>query len=156
MYKKYVEFPTTLEELGLKSPMPVIEVHDIEHFPGYDVRYELIDLSKFGTLNPRMVSAYTSDTSEYIGEPNTAHELCVVRGIRPQLREDVDIPVCTVGFSEQRNAWYGWGPKGIKSFTIGDTVKMGDVLLGRYPKDFKVKTLEDARAMAYAFAEEVS
>jgi len=123
-------------------------------------------------------SAYTPE-GYYIGTSKFAYRL-TKRGIRPEIApniateiEGVPCPhrVCSIGFSEKDNKWYGWSHRAIYGFTIGDKVKEGDCCASSgwtqeflddhpeadvsLPVGFTAKTMEDARKMAIAFAESV-
>ena len=107
-------------------------------------------------------------TGEYIGTPRIAAFL-VRRGIAPEL-----IPgnrVCSIGFCDREQKWYGWSHRAIYGFGIGDVVSEGDCTnssgwtedyLREHPeKDlslpvgFKAETLDDAKRMAIAYADSV-
>lgn len=76
-------------------------------------------------------------------------------GIEPEKADPSD-SVCSIGFSETEQKWYGWSHRAFYGFEIGDTVDEGDVVVGDDIKvGFKVKTLEDAKKLAKAFAEGV-
>jgi len=47
------------------------------------------------------------------------------RGIAPQLSNPTH-KVCSIGFSEKEQKWYGWSHRAMYGFTIGDQVKKGD------------------------------
>jgi len=70
-----------------------------------------------------------------------------------------------IGFAPTTQKWYGWSHRAIAGFTIGDTVKKGDVVAPdpQYPRrgrelpiGFTATSLADARAMAASFADAVS
>jgi hypothetical protein len=79
---------------------------------------------------------------------------------------------CSIGYDPEANKWYGWSHRALCGFTIGDTVKEGDLtatsgLTDEYriqhpeedyslPVGYKAKDLNGARRMAIAFAEAVS
>ena len=114
-------------------------------------------------------SAYTP-TGHYIGNPKTARFLIIRRGIKPELA-DPSHKVCSIGFCEKDQKWYGWSHRAIFGFGIGDIVKEGDCTtnsgwtdeyLKEYPEDdislpigFQAKDLVDAKRMALAFASSV-
>ena len=116
-----------------------------------------------------MRRAYTP-AGDYIGTQRWGHRLCVTRGIAPELA-DPDHKVCSIGFCEREQKWYGWSHRAIYGFGVGDVVKEGDCTatsgwtddyLAQHPEDdlslpvgFEAKTLEDARRMAIAFADSV-
>ena len=116
-----------------------------------------------------MLSCFTLD-GHYIGNERRARFLCNDRGIAPELA----IPeheVCSIGFSERDQKWYGWSHRAIYGFGIGSVVKAGDcaassgftdAYLAEHPEadmslpvGFTAKTLPDARRIAVAFAESV-
>lgn len=114
-------------------------------------------------------SAYTP-SGDYIGNKKTAHFLCSKRGIKPEKR-DASKNVCSIGFCEVEQKWYGWSHRAIFGFGVGSVVKEGDCTassgwteeyLKDHPEDdlslpvgFIAKSLEDAKRMAIAFAESV-
>jgi len=71
-----------------------------------------------------VTSAYTP-TGAYIGDEEWAKKL-EERGIVPELRE-ADHSVCSIGFCEREQKWYGWSHRAIHGFAIGDTVEPGDI-----------------------------
>ena len=114
-------------------------------------------------------AAYTPE-GHYIGGPKTAHYLIVKRGIKPE-KADPTHNVCSIGFCERDQKWYGWSHRAICGFGVGDVVKEGgrtassgwiDEYLEEYPEDdmslpvgFRAKDLIDAKRMAMAFASSV-
>ena len=88
---------------------------------GYDVRYEEYS-GEDAHGGPTMVmrSAYTPD-GDYIGNPQDARFLVVEKGIAPELRTDTN-NVCSVGFCEAEQKWYGWSHRAIAGFAIGDKI----------------------------------
>ncbi len=116
-------------------------------------------------------AAYTPE-GNYIGEPRFAHRLCKKRGIKPELATNHPHKVCSIGFCEREQKWYGWSHRAIFGFGIGDTVKEGDCTassgwtdeyLAEHPEEdtslpvgFTAHNLDDAKTMATAFAESVS
>lgn len=146
-------------------------VHGVRHYRkwGYEVRDET---HLVGTEKPdriRMKLAYTPE-GDFIGDTRLARRLCAGKGIRPKKRSP-DSNVCSIGFSEQDQKWYGWSHRAIFGFAIGAEAKEGDCVtssgwtqewLDAHPEDdislpigFKAETLDDAKRMAVAFAESV-
>ena len=107
---------------------------------------------------------------DYIGDSVWAHRLIVKRGIKPE-KADPSHNVCSIGFCEKKQKWYGWSHRAIYGFGVGDEVKEGDCAaesgwideyLEQHPEadkslpvGFIAKTLDDARLMAIAFADSV-
>ena len=102
-----------------------------------------------------MKSAYTPE-GWYIGLSKDAYRLCYVRGIKPELRTERH-SVCSIGFCEKENKWYGWSHRAIYGFGIGSTCEKGDVHYApRGRGEWAAETMEDAKQMAMDFAEGVS
>jgi len=93
-------------------------------------------------------SAYTKNF--YIGDPETA-KMLDKRGIKPEL-SDPKHNVCSIGFCEKDQKWYGWSHRAIFGFGIGDELTDKDCGGPKKP----AKTLEDAKELAIAFADSVS
>jgi len=115
-------------------------------------------------------SAYTLK-GDYIGDSKSAHYLIVKRGIKPE-KANPTHNVCSIGFCEKEQKWYGWSHRAIFGFGIGSEVKKGDCCassgwaeeyLEEHPDDdlslpvgFIAKDLIDAKRMAISFAASVS
>lgn len=69
----------------------------------------------------------------YIGDEETAKYLCEQRGIAPELATP-EHRVCSIGFCETEQKWYGWSHRAIYGFGVGSTVKRGDC--GYVPVDW--------------------
>lgn len=70
------------------------------------------------------LTSYYNNMGQYIGDEKTAmflHE----KGIYPELASD-DHKVCSVGFCEKENKWYGWSHRAMYGFGEGDVTKPGD------------------------------
>ena len=114
-------------------------------------------------------SAYTPN-GDYIGDPKTAHYLIVKKGIKPEKANSTH-KVCSIGFCEKEQKWYGWSHRAIFGFGVGSEVKEGDCCassgytkeyLDEHPEDdlslpigFIAKDLIDAKRMAISFANSV-
>jgi hypothetical protein len=136
---------------------------------GYEIREEVwkIEPNEPGTT---MKTAYTL-SGDWIGEPKLAHWFCAVMGIKPE-KAKPEHCVCSIGFCEKEQKWYGWSHRAIYGFGVGDEVKEGDCCassgwteeyLKEHPEEdlslpvgFTAKTLDDCKRMAIAFAESVS
>lgn len=122
----------------------------VEERIGYEVRVEVWDN---GMTEPHeMTSAYSPDGG-YIGTVDVAEFLVDERGIAPELRHP-DSNVCSIGFCEAEQKWYGWSHRAIFGFGIGDTIKKGDVIAHRGVGRV-AETLDDAKQFADWFADEV-
>lgn len=137
---------------------------------GYEIRTEQC-LVGDDEQEVTIKSAYTIPEGHYIGSSKWAHRLTVQRGIKPE-KSDPAHNVCSIGFCEREQKWYGWSHRAIYGFGIGDVVKEGDCCansgwtdewLQEHPEDdlslpigFVAKSLDDVKRMAIAFAESVS
>lgn len=141
---------------------------------GYEIRTEkLTGDDNIGVPDGEefvMKSAYTPDGA-YIGDSRIAYFLCKKRGIKPEYRTEHS-SVCSIGFNEDEQKWYGWSHRAIFGYGIGDILEEGssattsgwtDEYLEQHPEEdtslpvgFTAKTLDDAKKMAEAFAESVS
>lgn len=146
------------------------EVESFDNNCSPELVSDVVDLCLRGSTPRVMESAYTP-TGDYIGSPLDAHRLCKTRGIRPQ-KTDPSHEVCSIGFCEGKQKWYGWSHRAICGFGIGDEVKEGDCTassgwteeyLLEHPEEdtslpvgFKATDLVDAKKMAIAFAASVS
>jgi len=115
-------------------------------------------------------SAYTP-TGDYLGNDRMAYFLCVKRGIKPEKASPTH-SVCSIGFCEGEQKWYGWSHRAICGFKIGDVVEEGDCTnssgwteeyLREHPEEdrslpvgYTAVDLDGAKRMAIAFAESVS
>lgn len=123
---------------------------------GYEVRDEVIDGKRYGSPDVVMKSAYTSK-GDYIGDSKTAHRLCKKYGIAPELNNSTS-KVCSIGFSEKSQKWYGWSHRAMFGFKIGDVIRH-DIESSRgesIPAGFKIRTFDDAKRCAREFANSVS
>lgn len=109
------------------------------------------------------------DAQAYVGSLPNAMALAI-RGILPEAMHD-DESVCSIGFCEREQKWYGWSHRAMYGFGIGDVVDEGhcaatsgwiDEHLEEHPEDdlslpvgFTARTLDDAKRIAVAFAESV-
>ena len=105
--------------------MKVKEILSVRRYKaGYEVREELIDDFGYGGQGFTMKNSYTLD-GHYIGDSKWGYRLCTKRGIKPELAYP-DNNVCSIGFCEKEQKWYGWSHRAIYGFGVGDSVKKGD------------------------------
>ena len=107
---------------------------------GYEIREELwkLDENDPGTI---MRQAYTP-TGDYIGDTKFAHRLCSTRGIKPE-KADANHCICSIGFCEKEQKWYGWSHRAIFGFGIGSQVKKGDCAFIPNNRQEYVESLKD-------------
>lgn len=93
-------------------------------YNGFVVVSGIMDGSDFGMQDYPHQHAETYDGA-YIGNVETARHLVHNRGIAPELRETTD-SVCSVGFCQSEQKWYGWSHRAMFGFGIGSKVSKGD------------------------------
>ncbi len=91
---------------------------------GYEIREEYWDDSPYGGSGITMKSAYTP-SGDYIGDSKWAYRLCKKWGIKPEKISSTS-SVCSIGFCEKEQKWYGWSHRAMYGFGIGSKVKRGD------------------------------
>lgn len=87
---------------------------------GYEVRTE-----KYPDYDNMIMKVAYNQNGDYIGDSKTAHRLVVRRGIIPELARP-DNRVCSIGFCEKEQKWYGWSHRAMFGFGVGSTVKRED------------------------------
>lgn len=103
--------------------MQVTEILSSRNYvAGYVIRRELWE---HGDDEPtEMKIAYTPD-GDYIGDTKWAYRLCKLRGIKPE-KLSPEHCVCSIGFCDKEQKWYGWSHRAIYGFGVGSEVKRGD------------------------------
>jgi hypothetical protein len=97
----------------------------VQQYPkyGYEVRTEMVSHLD-GSEPIEMRNVYTA-SGAYIGNRRNGVFLCEEKGIKPELI-DSEHKVCSIGFCEAEQKWYGWSHRAIFGFGIGSQVKKGD------------------------------
>ena len=138
---------------------------------GYVIREERVDGKEFSMDDFTIKSSYTP-SGDYIGDPKTAYTLCKKRGISPE-KAQPDHKVCSIGFNEEEQKWYGWSHRAVYGFRTGHVAQKGncectsgcidDIDPTPGKKDtkpvkpgFTAKTIHDCKTLAVAFAGSVS
>lgn len=116
------------------------EIVKVIKFVKFEIRYEILDLHNNNVTHFIARRAYNNN-GDYIGGPENARFLCGKYGINPEVI-DSESKVCSIGFSEKRNKWYGWSHRAICGFTIGSKVKFGDCAYRSKDKKEFVKELK--------------
>lgn len=103
------------------------EILSIQRYPkhGYVVRTELVENPDLSGEPIKMRNAYNTN-GDYIGNQKTAEFLCEICDIRPETIAP-DHPICSIGFCEIDQKWYGWSHRAIFGFGIGSSVERGDI-----------------------------
>lgn len=92
---------------------------------GYVIREEVVDQTNLGSEIPlTLLTAYTND-GYYIGNPGIAKFICNQMGIKPELIHK-NSRVCSIGFNEDEQRWYGWSHRAIFGFGIGSKIEDTD------------------------------
>lgn len=69
--------------------------------------------------------AAVNAAGHYIGSEEDAKQICTDRGIAPELA-NANHSVCSIGFNDAEQKWYGWSHRAMFGFGVGSTVKKGD------------------------------
>ncbi len=146
--------------MKIQSPYTIKKIIFQRHYPGYLYRREIIDASDCGSDDLEMVNCYSTDSGHWIGNARDARRLCIKRGLRQIQKAKSNHCVCSIGFNEQEQKWYGWSHRGICGFGIGDKIfkhRFGNdqtpfIQHGSKP----IKNMKDAKKAAIRFAEYVS
>lgn len=85
--------------------------------------YEMRECVVDGLPPPYYLAAYTPD-GHFIGTEEWAKTL-EERGIKPEKRTP-ESSVCSIGFCEAEQKWYGWSHRAMYGFGIGSKVSKGD------------------------------
>ena len=94
------------------------------HKSGYVVIKAIVDGCDMGCDDFESTWAETL-TGQYIGTEKIARFLCDEKGINPEYIAP-DSKVCSIGFCEKEQKWFGWSHRAIYGFGVGSTVKKGD------------------------------
>lgn len=146
---------------SVSSPYEVKEIIFQRRYPGYIYRREIIDSSNLGgNGNMMMVNCYSSDSGQWIGDARMARFLCKECGLRQIQKAQPHHCVCSIGFNEEEQKWYGWSQRAIFGFGIGDMIfddEYGDENThfsnhGSVP----ISNLDEAKIAAINFAESIS
>lgn len=127
---------------------------------GYIIKTEMWKIPKDKSdPGTEMHSAYTPD-GDYIGDLKMVKFLTEKKGITKFEKSKLSHNVCSIGFNEKENKWYGWSHRAICGFVVGDKLfeqKFGDdkTLFTKHGKE-TIKNLDQAKQAAKNFAEYVS
>ena len=108
---------------------------------GYEVRTEKVWYGSNESNAFGMKSAYNSN-GNYIGNSKEAYFLYRKKGIKPEII-DSNHDVCSIGFCEKEQKWYGWSHRALYGFGIGSQVKKGDCAFSPSTKE---EQLEDIKS----------
>lgn len=111
--------------------MEVLSSRMTEDHGTYEIRMEKWSICQAD--DPEMEAAYTKK-GEYIGSRKDAERLCQKHGILPEKADEKHV-VCSIGFCEAEQKWYGWSHRAIYGFGVGSEVKRGDCAYHPTDKD---------------------
>lgn len=149
-----------ISSLEVAASIQVLKVLNEEKLGDhYLLRTELWDDSDYGG-DGKGVEIPVARTVDglYVGDPEFATSLHR-RGIKAEL-SDTSHSVCSVGFCDREQKWYGWSHRAMCGYGIGDKLFEDDygddnTPYSRHGK-ITIKNLEQARESACRFAESVS
>ncbi len=141
----------------------MIELTKTRHSPKYPymIHYETVsgEDAAHGTSFV-MKSAHTIPDGTHIGDLHMARFLAK-RGITPELATSSH-RVCSIGFNEDEQKWYGWSHRAICGFEVGNMLFEEDWPAATEDTPFiahgsiVIESMEQAREAAVAFARSVS
>ena len=149
-----------MEQYTIKSPYNFIKVLEEKEYDSFIHRKELIDTSEYGEKEIIIDSCYSKKNGEYVGDIKTALYL-QKKGISDFEKVSQSWCICSIGFCEKEQKWYGWSHRAIFGFGIGDKLfdenftDKEDVLFSEHG-DTTITTLEQAKQAAKNFSESVS
>jgi len=171
--KEAIENPTEEIPVLIMPRTEKEEIIKVEHRGGYELRTKKVFWENEEPFE--VIGAYTPE-GFYIGNEKEAKFLIEKKGIKPEIapiREGRPNPdkVCSIGFCDKEQKWYGWSHRAIFGFGIGYVAEKGACVcssgwtkecLKEHPDwdrsikpGTEVKTLEDAKGFAIAFADSV-
>ena len=118
-------FSEFLSEQSVYDDMGNVKILKRKDFKYYYVQTEEIEDSKVSETPTKLGVAYTIDGDHYIGNSDDAKMLETKYDIKPEPISK-DHKICSIGFSEKNQKWYGWSHRAIFGFGIGHKVKLGD------------------------------
>lgn len=92
--------------------------------------YKIVDWPIDG-MDGYSMEAAVNLAGDYIGDEETAKQICDELGIAPEVASEKH-SVCSIGFCEGEQKWFGWSHRAMFGFGVGSTVKFGDC--GYVPK----------------------
>jgi len=147
--------------MKIESPYNLKEIKFQRRYPGYIYRREIVDDSDFGGDGDlEMVNCYSIDSGHWIGNAKDARYLCKKRGLTNLQKSKPEHCVCSIGFSEKEQKWYGWSHRAICGFGLGDKIFKERFGNDKTPfikhGDKEIRYLSDAKLAAKRFAASVS
>lgn len=114
--------------------MPLIIMKETKFKAGYIVRIEIEDaieyMGKPYKKNAQSIrrflvmrKAYTPE-GDWIGSPKEARFFIVKKSLSKIQKTKPDHCICSIGFNEKEQKWYGWSHRAMCGFGIGDKIFM--------------------------------
>ena len=142
--KQALANPRTVRTASVKKIRSVVD------HGSYEMRKELV---KILGHEIEIEAAYGKIDGGFIGDQRMAQKFVDEKGIEPEKAEP-DHNVCSIGFCKKEEKWYGWSHRAYEGFGIGDHFK--ESYPGGDEKGRKIKSLDEAKEAAKAFARSVS
>ena len=99
------------------------------------------------------ISVYNKD-NKYVGDLELFKTLVKKYGIT-KIQTYNDNNVCSIGFNEKENRWYGWSHRAIHSFGVGDEVKEHDLTNTSGYLDSYIKELDSLNLLRFNLGKEI-
>ena len=134
----------------------------------HEYKISISDKSEYGISN--FISVLTMD-NKYVGNLDDV-ALLFKNGIYDIQTINNKNKICSIGFNDEEQKWYGWSHRAMYGFGIGHVVKKGNLeastgfteeYIEKHPEEslavpigFVCKSLDDCKRCAIAFADSVS
>jgi hypothetical protein len=128
---------------------------------GYHIHDQEVSGYEAGGGPSFIMKSYFTPEGLYIGDGRTARFLVVQKGIKPELARP-SANVCSIGFCETEQKWYGWSHRAIAGFAVGNRIFEEDWEEATEDTPFlehgplPITNLDEAKQAAIGFAKSVS
>lgn len=131
-----------------------VMIRSTEHFEVWEEEWDMGNAEHFENVKD---IAVRNKQGDYAG-PKEVVNLFEKFGIAPELIED-DSDVCTIGWSEREEKYYGWSHRAAFGFGLDDMIYeegFDDDAPFRKHGNTRIKSKDDARKAAINFARDVA
>ena len=127
----------------------------------YTVKFEEVSGDEAGGGSSFVLESAYTPSGDYVGDQTDADFLIKERRIAPEIAKEGH-SVCSIGFCEKEQKWYGWSHRAIVGFGIGDKIFEEDWPEATDDTSFlnhgsvTIEILDQAKIAAIRFAKSVS
>ncbi len=133
-----------------------VKIQSTKHFDVWEEEWRFEANSK-GDIDVMKMKNVRNKTGDYAGEEGVSKSL-EKYGIAPEMIDD-DSSVCTIGWSDHEQKYYGWSHRAMFGFGIDDMIyeeDFADDVPFREHGSVRIRNKSDARNAAVNFARDVS